>query len=576
MVNFTLKPEDTTFRVPGKVGYVLSPRVLKQKGDKTSRQPGKNFPQQAAIMDVKLDETNGFTYEFDVKGFADKVRNGGLEGKATANNVAGVTTMRDTTALVLEQYRPEEETPQDNGCGADDDQWGTVNSYFNQSSLYFQAGMAVHSNMPLPGRYRICLSGSILGSGGQIDLDITFSSGPAWEDPGQLGYEVTNMEFFEDLARHMPGGQLVAVKPDDILTGRIDLDQFESLVVADDAFPGFSEPAASGEAQPTIDFDDAEVAARTAATVPCAWPTVDAGLIPPTCVADFEFDVDPDREFNNQSMSVVLTADLSVDWDLYVERQSNLNGEWFGVASSATGNASETATLLKPVPGHYRARVLNWSAGTPAQDVQVRFSNETVGTPPAGTRTDAERDAWGQKLRGYAERGGNLVLTDGAVRNVAWMGLLERRFLHDFSVYAGYVGFTDGRLEGGTVRDTYDHPLAANVNQPGAAEGAQFRHQTYEPVPIGYAISPADEDVQLATSPVWTIDQQPWEDAGGTAVGLTTPDQVSLGEIPVGAGRVRVIGALLPMPTDAYYHPFGLASYALTYTGYQLLNNALQ
>lgn len=30
------------------------------------------------------------------------------------------------------------------------------------------------------------------------------------------------------------------------------------------------------------------------------------------------------------------------------------------------------------------------------------------------------------------------------------------------------------------------------------------------------------------------------------------------------------------MPTEAYYHPFGLSNYALTYTGYQLLDNALE
>jgi uncharacterized repeat protein (TIGR01451 family) len=59
-------------------------------------------------------------------------------------------------------------------------------------------------------------------------------------------------------------------------------------------------------------------------------------------------------------------------------------------------------------------------------------------------------------------------------------------------------------------------------------------------------------------------------------VGLTTPEQVTLGELPMGAGRIRIIGPLLPMPTESYYHPFGLASYALTYTGYQVLNNALQ
>jgi hypothetical protein len=51
---------------------------------------------------------------------------------------------------------------------------------------------------------------------------------------------------------------------------------------------------------------------------------------------------------------------------------------------------------------------------------------------------------------------------------------------------------------------------------------------------------------------------------------------VTLGELRLGKGTIRVIGALLPMPTEQYYHPFGLANYALTYTGYQVLQNSLQ
>jgi hypothetical protein len=30
------------------------------------------------------------------------------------------------------------------------------------------------------------------------------------------------------------------------------------------------------------------------------------------------------------------------------------------------------------------------------------------------------------------------------------------------------------------------------------------------------------------------------------------------------------------MPTEQYYHPFGLASHAVTYSGYQVLKKALQ
>ena len=124
--------------------------------------------------------------------------------------------------------------------------------------------------------------------------------------------------------------------------------------------------------------------------------------------------------------------------------------------------------------------------------------------------------------------------------------------------------------------ESYADPLAQNVNQPGAAEGPGFRHQTYEPVPIGYAISPEDEDAQLSSSPVWAVDQAEWERIGGRTAGTTTADEMTLGELALGNGVVRVIGALLPMPTEQSYHPFGLANYAVTYSGYQVLQNALQ
>jgi hypothetical protein len=151
------------------------------------------------------------------------------------------------------------------------------------------------------------------------------------------------------------------------------------------------------------------------------------------------------------------------------------------------------------------------------------------------------------------------------------MGVVDRGFVNDFSVYAGYIAFT---RNGST--DTYSDPLGQNVNQPGAAEGPGFRHQTYEPVPIGYAISPPDDDGQLSSSPVWAVDQTEWERLGGRTAGTTTADEVTLGELALGRGVVRVVGALAPMPTEQYYHPFGLANYAVTYSGYQVLQNALQ
>lgn len=573
MVNFTLLPEDATFRVPGTVAYVHSPRVVASDGSPTEPPPGAGLPPQDPIMNVSLDATNGFMHEFVIEGFAGGVYNGGVEGKVTSQNVGGVGQTA-TTETILERYRSGEEDPGPaTACGSAGDPWEEVNRYFDQADTYQQAGAAVHGNMPLPGRYRICLTGGLVtqlrAGGGAADLDITFSGEKVWEDPGQLPYSATNMAFFDDLAGAMAPGQLVQVTAEDILAGTVNLDRFSSVVVADDAFPGYVEPIATGPAQGPTVFTD--VPAKTALTVPCAYSPnlVDTG-IPPTCAADFEFDID--GNFNNQQMTIALSADNAVDYDLYIERQSRISGAWSPVGNAATEAASEVTTLLRPLPGHYRVRVVNWAAGAPADGLEVSFSNVYVGPEPdPSSRTDAERAAWGAALRGYAERGGNLVLTDGALRNLAWMGVIGRGFVNDFSAYAGYIGFTrDGSTE------SYDDPLARDVNQPGAAEGPGFRHQTYEPVPIGYAITPSDTDGQINTSPVWGVDQIEWERLGGRTAGTTTADQVTLGEIALGTGVVRLVGALLPMPTEQFYHPFGLANYAVTYSGYQIFQNVLQ
>jgi uncharacterized repeat protein (TIGR01451 family) len=576
MVNFTLQPEDTTFSVPGKVGYVFNPKRLVNDGELLTPPPTAGLPPQEAILDVRLDPTNNFTYAFEVKGADDGVYNGGLEGRATHVNAEGVSAGALTT-LILEQYRPTEETPQeDAGCGNGDDRWGTVNTYYDQSALYLQAGQAVHTNMPIPGVYRICVRGELTTSGardkataGSVDLDITFTNEKAWENPGQLPYDVTNMKFFDDLAKNMAPGQLVPVNVDDILSGSVDLDQFTSIIVADDPLPGFTEPIAEGPAQEGFTHEPPTAAAATA---PCAWPTPGASLSepPPTCVADYEFDIDP--AFNNQQIFVQLDSPESIenDWDLYLQRQSRVTGDWFTVGSSTSSTGDELIQVIAPPVGHYRARIVNWAGTVPPSKLEVRFSNEYAGPPiEPSERTHAERDAWGAKLRDFVEAGGNLVLTDGAIRNVAYMDALPRTVVNTFGVYAGFIALTrDGQTS------TYGDPLAQNLNQPGAAEGPGFRHQTYEPVPLGFNIG--NDLVDVNSAPAWGVDQIEWEKAGGRTVGITTADQVTLGELEIGDGVVRLLGALVPMPTERYYHPFGLANYALTYSGYQVLNNVLQ
>ena len=573
MVNFTLLPEDQTFRIPGKVGYVFDPTRISHPGSPVTAPPCGGLPQQAPILNQVLSPANNFTFEFVVQGSDDGVCNGGVEGVATPQNVAGIGP-GSLTSLVIERYRPAEPPAQSDNtrCATAQDNWEEVNRYYNQASTYLQSGQAVHANEPAPGRWRICLTGGladqIASTGGTVDLDISFSGEQSWADPGQLPYDVSNMEFFEDLAPYMASGQLVPLNVDDILFGAVNLDQFTSIVVADDAFPGYTEGIATGPAQASIVH---EPPAETAATVPCAFDGDLQPVLPPTCHADYEFDVDP--AFNNQQLIVMLDSPDSVenDWDLHLQRQSRITGEWFTIGASTSSTGDERVTMLTPPVGRYRAQIVNWAGTVPPTRLEIAFSNVYAGPPiPPSTRTDAERDAWGLKLRSFVQNGGNLVLTDGAIKNLAYMGLIPRTVVNTFGVFAGFIGFTrDG------TTSTYDDPLAFNVNQPGAAEGPQFRHQTYEPVPIGYDVADAPSTFPQ-TSPVWAIDQIEWERAGGRTAGITTPDQVTLGELQHGAGVVRVIGALLPMPTDRYYHPFGLANYALTYSGYQVFNNTLQ
>ena len=200
--------------------------------------------------------------------------------------------------------------------------------------------------------------------------------------------------------------------------------------------------------------------------------------------------------------------------------------------------------------------------------------------------TDKVYGKLGKKLRQWVARfDGNLVLTDSALGMLPKMGMIEGG-VSKADHYLGYVNFATSR------RDvTYKDPLAKKINQPGAAEGGApgagdpppsasaeiHRRQTYEAVPIGYAIQNANGG-DAYTSPVWAIQQAVFKKALGKqrAVG-TTGDKslVSYGEIRYKGGRIRFIGAILPMPTDKYDNPFGVADYGVTYAGYQMLKNML-
>lgn len=227
-----------------------------------------------------------------------------------------------------------------------------------------------------------------------------------------------------------------------------------------------------------------------------------------------------------------------------------------------------------------------------------RFDTLVIADGPLPTDSGDRADV-AARLRDWVGDGGTLVLTDGALAMLDDLAGLDAGAVSQGFFSTGWMDFDDG------AGPTYDRPLARGVDQPGAARGLvapgeagpfDDARETYTGPPLGFFVSPqrfgnAVCDTDRCDAPVWVVDQAAWEDAGGTTVARTfvrLADEpladgiparstvgVSLGELGVGAGRIRIAGALLPEPTDAHHHPYGLSAYAVTPTGYQLLENLL-
>ncbi|MCW2679949.1 MAG: hypothetical protein JWM62_1350, partial [Frankiales bacterium] len=406
MINYTLQPEDQRFRFTGKAAYLTQPKRLVHKGTSAPSTPGDLPVQEPLTTQLVKEPTADAVYEFDVKGPADRVRSGGLVAKATYSNVQGVGPGA-VLGLAIDRFSAAE--PEPGGT-----QWTTVNQDYNQSPAYLQSGMQVDANDLVPGRYRL----RVYGPGAAlVNAAIEFTRGRAWPDPGQVPYDVSNLDFFDELKPFVAKDQLTAVPAADVAAGRAQLRRFDTVIASD----------------------------RTA-------------------------------------------------------------------------------------------------------------------TDPRTAKA----------LRAFAESGGNVVLTDDALKALAPMGLVGADEVVEEKVYAGSVSFTgpDGAA-------TYDDPLAANIDLPGSAEGPNRRRQTTEPVPIGYAIQD-ESGADLATVPQHGVLPAAWEEAGGRVVGTTGDSDsgnITYGELTVGKGRVRILGSLLPFPTDEFDHPYGLNDYSVTFTAYDMAKN---
>jgi Zinc carboxypeptidase len=204
------------------------------------------------------------------------------------------------------------------------------------------------------------------------------------------------------------------------------------------------------------------------------------------------------------------------------------------------------------------------------------------------------RDAFLDKLQGWVRDGGNLVLTDSALRMLPEYVDLDAKKIEERKQYVGQLSFqtTDGEDDPSAIR----HPLATkphDVRVQGARFNSGLRRQVYEPTPLGFAIQHAEQtdDANVGDdafeSPMWDVERQAYEDNPGAKTAATsvsdTPDgldvlldRTTVGEAVVGKGRVRFIGGVVPQPSQQFDHDFGIEPYSLTYTGHLLLRNALE
>lgn len=194
-------------------------------------------------------------------------------------------------------------------------------------------------------------------------------------------------------------------------------------------------------------------------------------------------------------------------------------------------------------------------------------------------------------LARFVERGGELVLTDSALKMLpALAGIPRDSVVRDHA----YVGYAD--LD-------RSHPLTHGL--------LATAWQTYAPPPLGFPLlmerdgywseddNPETDDSSPTrnSAPIFSVARDAWEEAGGVTIGTADPpadrkaveegsmqvvgkrdaaqDKTVIGILRRGRGRIVIFGALLPRPTERFPHWFGLNAYALSHAGQTMLLRAL-
>jgi zinc carboxypeptidase len=565
------------FDVGGRKGYVPNLRV---KRAATQGQP--NAP---AGSEPQSDEDSGspqpipFNFPFMVRrgpqSNGKNIFNGGMRVEVTNANLGGVGTGQVTLKVQCQHC---EEHP---GV-KDDNEWVTVAEDYNQSFLYLQSGVVATVNTPQaftregrPVPWRALVEGP--GLFGKVIVH--FTKDRASEDgntgggppPQQRAYNVANTDFFKQLNPFIPGTaqDLKTINPRRVIAGTQKLSAFDTIALADNPLPGYVGPIgglAERGGPPSKDF-----AFESTVSVP------GGGNGAPETEEEKEFTIAP-QDGNSEAKIKVEWADGNMDFDLSVYAIDSA-GKRTRIGRSAGGSpgTSEEVVLPDPNAGKYVIVVENYAAPDPTWKGTVKFS--PIPNPPKTTFTQSQKNKWFKALATWVRNGGNLVLTDGALRALPELTAVQATAVSRQTVYAGQSAFSDGS------NDTTKDPLARDVVQPGARFNTGQRRQTYEPTPLGFAIQNADgADGSYARQ--YDVDAATWKKAGGRYVAGSADagardaeanyDRVTIGELKLGAGHIRIAGGLLPQPTERYDHQFGLEPYATTYTGYVVAKNLLE
>ena len=188
-------------------------------------------------------------------------------------------------------------------------------------------------------------------------------------------------------------------------------------------------------------------------------------------------------------------------------------------------------------------------------------------------------------LAKWVRGGGNLVVTDRALQLMSKIGLGNQSGQPKAALKWGYLGYAD-----------LDHSDPLTKDLPSTAR------ELYDPVGLGYPLNMARDAYWSCSgsqstcpsgtqnsAPIWTVPTAAIKAiSGARVIGTVDPPATrqsvnegtstalsNIGIVPLGQGRIAYFGGLLPRPTEAYPHFFGLFGNTVTYIGQTMLLRAM-